>query len=341
MTKRRDSALVFAACALATVPMTWASHASADDFYHGKTLTIIVGFSPGGGFDANARLLARYIGKHIPGHPKVVVQNMPGAASLTSVRYLDATAPKDGSVIDTFNFGQITQSKLEPKKIRVDFRKYNWIGSITTDISACYAWGKLGVRTLAQMKAHGVMHMGTTSVGASSDISQRILKHIFGVNVQQVTGYPGSAEERLAIERGELDGDCGAWSSLPPKWIDDKLIDPVLRFSPILGEGMPKSAPFAENIAPTARARKIINLLTASGGVGRPFIASAAVPANRIKILRAAFDATMRDPKFLADAKRERLPVYPKNAKEAIATVDGIYDAPGDIVRAAHKIATQ
>ena len=338
MTRLREAALVLAALALTTI---WLARARASDFYQGKTLTIVVGFPPGGGFDTNARLLARHIGAHVPGRPDVIVQNLVGAASLTSVLYLDATAPKDGTVIDTFNFGQIEQTRIEPDKSLVDFRKYNWIGSITTDISACYAWRTLGVKTLGDMKKHGLIHMGTTSAGASSDISQRILKYIFGVNLQQVTGYPGSAEERLAIERGELDGDCGAWSSIPPKWIDGKLIDPVLRFSRALGEGMPASVPFAQDIAPNERARKVIKLLTGSGEVGRPFIASAAVPADRIKILRDAFAATMKDPAFVTEARRLRLPIDPRNAKEALDTVNSIYDAPEDIVQEARKIATQ
>jgi hypothetical protein len=159
--------------------------------------------------------------------------------------------------------------------------------------------------------------------------------------MQEVSGYPGSAEQRLAIERGELDGDCGAWSSISPKWIDDKLINPVLRFSRALGEGMQKSVPYAQDIAPNERARQIINLLTGSGEVGRPFIASTAVPADRIKILRDAFDATMKDPAFLAEAKQLRLPIIPKNAQEALEAVNTIYDAPEDIVQEARKIATQ
>src|SRR3954462_14736326 len=114
--------------------------ARAQDFYRGKTLTIVVGFTPGGGFDINARLLARHIGRHIPGNPTVVVQNLPGAAGLNSVQYLDAAAPKDGTVIDIFNFGNIGDSKLMPDKIKIDFRKFAWIGSISQDLTVCYVW---------------------------------------------------------------------------------------------------------------------------------------------------------------------------------------------------------
>ena len=163
-----------------------------------------------------------------------------------------------------------------------------------------------------------VLHFGLTSVGSSSDVNQKILKNIFGVDIQQVPGYPGSAEKRLAIERGELDGDCGAWSSTPEDWIAKKEIVTLDRSAPIVPPDMPASVPYVVDIAPTPRDRAIIRFLVASGDVGRPFIASSAVPADRMKILRAAFDATMKDPDFLADAAKQRLPVSPKNADGSV-----------------------
>ena len=315
--------------------------AQAQDFYKGKTLTIIVGYSPGGGFDANARLLAHYLGRHIPGNPDVVVTNLPGAASLTSVLYLDTTAPKDGTVIDTFNFGQIGDSKMGRSPLKIDFRKYNWIGSVSQDITTCYVWHTLGIKTLADARAHGTLHFGLTSVGTSNDVNQKILKNIFGVDIQQVPGYPGSAEERLAIERGEIDGDCGAWSSTPTDWIAKQEIVALERSAPIVPPDMSPNVPYSVDLAPTPRDREIIRLLVASGDVGRPFIASSSVPADRMKILRDAFDATMQDPDFLADAAKQRLPVSPKNADEAMKTVTEIYATPDDIVAAARKIADQ
>lgn len=325
-----------ALAALATMPP-----AVAQDFYKGKTLTIMVGFTAGGGFDLNARLLARHIGRHIPGHPDVVVQNMPGAASLKSVLYLDTTAPRDGTVIATFNFGQIGDSRMLPEKVKVDFRKFSWIGSISQDLTVCYAWHTLGTKTLAELRRHGPVHMGLTGAGTSSDINQKILKQIFQVPVEQVAGYPGSAEERLAVERGELDGDCGAWSSLPQEWIEGRKIDPVTRSGTIVPPDLSPDVPYSADIAPSERDRDIIRLLTASGRVGRPFIASMAVPAERIRILRNAFNATVQDPAFIADAQSLRLPVSPKSGEEALQTVEGIYATADAIVRAARKIAAE
>ena len=315
--------------------------ARAQDFYRGKTLTIVVGFTPGGGFDINARLLARHIGRHIPGNPTVVVQNMPGAGGLNSVQYLDTAAPRDGTVIDIFNFGNIGESKLAPEKTRIDFRKFNWIGSISQDLSVCYVWHAFGPKNLAELKARSVVHMGRTGIGSSSDLNQRILRNIFGVRIQQIAGYPGSAEERMAVERGETDGNCGAWSSIPAEWVEERKIVPIVRSAPFVPPDLPDGVPYSADIAPSERDRQIIKLLVASGEVGRPFIASAAVPADRIRVLRDAFNATVRDPQFIAEALRLRQPLSPKTGEEALRVVEEIYAARDEVVQAARAIVAQ
>ena len=325
---------VWAAALLVAAAMpAWAA-----DFYAGKTLTIIVGFSPGGGFDLNARLLARHLGAHIPGHPDVIVVNMPGAGSVVSLKHLDTNAVKDGTIIDIFNFGLINDALLQPEKARLDFRNYAWIGSIAEDFTACYVWRALGPRSIAEMKKHGVIHYGRVGVGTSEDLNTKILMNIFGVGMQQVAGYPGSAEIRVAIERGELDGDCGAWSSIPEDWIKGGKINVVARSGAVLPDDMAKDVPYFLDIAPDPHARRLIRFLLADSDVGRPFVASREVPAERIAILRAAFDATVKDPAFIADAKTLRLPVSPRSGAEATKVIDEIYATPPDIIAAARKV---
>jgi tripartite-type tricarboxylate transporter receptor subunit TctC len=320
------------------VMLAAATPVCAQDFYKGKTINILAGFSPGGGYDANARVLARHMGRHIPGNPAIVVQNMPGAGSLNAVHYLNNTAAKDGTVLNTFNFGAIGEARLSPQKIKIDFRKFNWIGSISQDLTVCYVWHTLGVKTLDELKARPKVHYGSTGPGSSSDLNQRIMKNIFGVKLQQVGGYPGSAEQRIAIERGELDGDCGAWSSIPVEWIRQKKINPVIRSSPATAPDMPPGVPFSIDIAPNERARQIMRLLLASNQLGRPFMASAAVPAERVRILRAAFAATMKDEAFIAETKKLRLPLSPTVGEAARKVVDDIYAIPQDIVEAARAV---
>jgi tripartite-type tricarboxylate transporter receptor subunit TctC len=328
-------AAMFAACF--AIPQ----RAAAEDFYAGKTLTILVGFSAGGGFDTNARALARHLGRHIPGTPNVVVVNMPGASSVTSILYLDNKAPKDGTFIDTFNFGLLSASLLRPNLAMLDLRKYAWIGSISEDLTACYVRANLGPKSVAELKAYGPTHFGIDGVGTSEDINERILRFVVGLDIRQVGGYAGTAEVRLAIERGELDGDCGSWSSLPADWIKQKKISPISRSGMAVPEGLTPDVPYVADLAPDKRARQIINLLVSGGQLGRPFIASPAVPPERLKILRDAFDATMKDPEFRADLDKLRLPLSPKTADEALKTVEGIYASPPDIIKAAKKIVTQ
>ena len=159
------------------------------------------------------------------------------------------------------------------------------------------------------------------------------------MNVKQVLGYPGSAEQRIAIERGELDGDCGAWSSLPPDWVEGNKVNPLMRSNPGFAPGMPDGVPYMRDIAPDQKARDLITVLTSSGGVGRPYIVSKDVPAERLRTLRAAFDATMRDAEFLAEAAKLRLPVTPRNADESRKLVDELYAAPPELVKEARAIA--
>jgi tripartite-type tricarboxylate transporter receptor subunit TctC len=315
--------------------------AAAADFYAGKTLTILVGFSAGGGFDTNARALARHIGRHIPGTPNVVVVNAPGAASVTSILSLDTKVPQDGTFIDSFNFGLLSASLLRPNLAALDFRKYAWIGSISEDLTACYVRASLGPKTIAELKAYGPAHFGIDGVGTSEDINERILRSVIGLDIRQVGGYAGTAEVRLAVERGELDGDCGAWDSLPQDWIRQKKISPISRSGTATPEGLTPDVPYIADLAPNDRARRIINLLVSGGQLGRPFIASAAVPPERLKILRDAFDATMKDPKFRADLDTLRLPLSPKTAEEALKTIGAIYATPPDIIEAAKKIVAQ
>ncbi|HWG04796.1 MAG TPA: hypothetical protein VG271_07265 [Beijerinckiaceae bacterium] len=316
-------------------------HAAAQDFYKGKVLTIVVGFTPGGGYDTNARLLARHIGKHIPGEPAVVVQNMPGAASLTAVGYLDTTAPRDGTVLDTFTFAQIGDSRVRPDRVKIDFRKFNWIGSTGEDPPFCYVWHTLGIDSIDALRAHGPIQMGLTAAGALDDIGERILKHLFDIDVRQIAGYPGSAETGLAMERGEIDGGCGDWGNIPTDWITNHKIVPIINLASFRPSGMADSVPFAVDIGKNEHDRAIIRLLTASAEVGRPFIASAGVPSERIAILRDAFAATMKDTDFLADAEKVRMPVTPRVGEAAQQVVADIYRAPDGIVQAARQIMDQ
>ena len=308
-------------------------------FYGGKTVRIVVGFSPGGGYDQYARLLARHIGRRIPGNPAVVVQNMPGSASLKSVQYLDAGAPADGTLITTFNPGLITQSITTPDKVQVKFLNYAWVGNISEDFRVCYTWNKTtGVKSWQDFLSKENLKFGNTGVGTSAYIDDRMLTELLGAKLHLVQGYPGSADKRLAIERGELDGDCGSWTSLPEDWVKDNKITLLVRFARTRLPAMPATMAYAGDLLTDPKKKETFDLLTAAALIGRPFIAPKNVPADRLAALQAAFDATMKDPEFLADAEKQAMTVTPLTGAEVETAIKKLYQIPADVVAAAKEI---
>jgi tripartite-type tricarboxylate transporter receptor subunit TctC len=303
------------------------------------TLKIVVGSSAGGGYDTYARILARHIGRHIPGQPAVIVQNMPGAAGLKAIQYLDSGAPQDGSVITAFNPGMIAESLLNADKVRFKFTDVAWIGSITRDQRVCYAWAATGIRSWDDLKAYKQFNIGTPARGSSSFLNSAVLKNMFGVRVRHVLGYPGSAEQRLAIERGELDGDCGTWSSIPPDWISSRKAIPLVSFSPDPIPGLPAGVPFAGDLLADQESKALLDVLITPDMLGRPYVASKQVPADRLAVLRAAFDAAVTDAQFLAETEKFELPVIgPTAGGDSEKIIASIYATPPALVARAQAI---
>ncbi len=289
----------------------------ADDFYKDKTVTIIVGFSPGGGYDLNARTLARFLPEHIPGHPRVIVQNMPGAGSLVAVRSLELKQPKDGTVMVTFEPGVITQSLTQPEIANLDFRKYVWIGSITPNFEVCYGFGPNGVKTWDELMRRKEFILGSEGKGVGNYLEGATLREVFGAPIRLVLGFPGSSEQRLAIERGELDGDCSVLSSLPPDWLENGKAHPFVRFTKDRPPEMTENARFIEDMAISQDQKDFLEVMVGGRELGRSFAVSGEVSADRIAILRESFAATMKDPAFLADMAKARLPVHPVSGEQA------------------------
>src|ERR1700731_568580 len=283
--------LIATALALLIGPTPRHAVAAEDEFFKGKTVTLVVGYSAGGGYDQYARALARHLGSAIPGHPSVLVQNMPGAASLTAVRYLDANAPKDGTVVTTFDPGLITESFASPDVFKVRFSDYQWVGTMLRDIRICYAWGATGIKTWDDMMKRKEFLIGTTAKGSNAYVNGAILRKIFNAPVRQIAGYPGSNEQRLALERGELEGNCGSWSAMPQDWLVHDKINPLVRFSPKRPADMSASVPFIGDLATTSEQTDLLAVLNAAAELGRPFIVAKAVPPDRGNGLRAAFRA--------------------------------------------------
>ena len=324
------------------IPVAFAGPAHSQDaanFFKGKQVRLTVGFTPGGGYDAYTRLLSRHYSRHIPGNPEMIVVNMPGASSFKSVQYLNSGAPKDGTAITAFNPGLLIQSMTIPDKVNVKFTDFAWIGSISEDLRVCYMWHQTGVKTWDDMVKRPQVVMGDTGAGSSSYVNQKIMQEVLGVKLKQILGYPGSAEKRIAIERGELDGDCGSWTSIAEDWIRDKKVNLVLRFSSHVALGLPESVTYAGDLVKNdPKKKQVLQLLSASADIGRPFIAPKEVPADRVKLLRTAFNETMKDPKFLADAAKLKLLVAPMTGEEAEKDIKELYTAPREVVAMAKEI---
>lgn len=311
----------------------------AADFYKGKTIRLIVGFSTGGGYDQYARLLVRHIGRHTPGAPTYIVQNMPGAASLKSVLYLEQGVPHDGLTMVTFNPGLLSQSLTIPGKVPVDFRRFGWVGNISEDFRVCFTWHARKLQSFKDVQGAKEIVFGTTGVGTSAYIEGRMLSDLFRVNVRQVQGYPGSADKRIAIERGELDGDCGSWTSLPDDWLQTNKINIFVRFSRNLTPDMPKDITFAGDLVSDAETRAVYDLLMAGAEIGRPYVTSSGTPADRLAALRSAFDATMADKEFRAEAVKQKLEVNPITGAQVLERLQGIYASPPAAVARARTIS--
>jgi tripartite-type tricarboxylate transporter receptor subunit TctC len=304
-----------------------------------RTINIVVGSSAGGGCDTYARVLARHISRYIPGQPGMVVQNMPGASSLKAVKYLDTGPPTDGSVITAFNPGLLNESLLSADKVGFKFTDVAFVGSITRDLRACYAWGATGIKTFDDLKKAKQFNMGAPAPGTSSYINEAVLKNMFGIAVRQVTGYAGSAQQRMAIERGELDGDCGAWSSVTPDWVANDRINPLITFTPLPIPKLKPGVPFAGDLAPNQEARDVLDILMAADALGRPFVVSKQVSADRLAVLRTAFDRAIKDAQFLAETQKLDLPVEgPIAGPEAEQIVASIYAAPPAVIARAQAI---
>jgi tripartite-type tricarboxylate transporter receptor subunit TctC len=327
-----SSALLFAF----SVP---ASAQSIEQFYKGKTVTIMVGVTPGGSYDMYARLLARFLGKHIPGKPDIVVQNFKGGAGhLLAAQYLDLTGPKDGTAIATFSLGGVTEAMLDPKKAAVfDFRKVAFLGSISHDLRACYTWHALGAKTWDETMAKELKY-GTANKSSYSYQAAAVLQKMLGANMKIILGYPGSSERRIAIEAGELNAYCGNWVSTPADWVRDKKVNVFVRFSKNTADDMPPGVPYIRDLAKTKEDKQIIDLLFTASEAAPPFAVSKEVPADRITALRAAFEATMKDPEFLATAQKERMPVNPISWKDTQEVVDDVYATPPALIGKAKAI---
>lgn len=330
-TQRARTALGASIIATVIGASVLAPPASADaiaDFYKGKSITVIVSSGAGGGYDTYSRALARHMVRHIPGEPRMIPQNMPGAGSLTAVNYVYNVAAKDGTVIGDSDSNMPFYTLFEGQNTKFDPYKLNWLGSIANQLSVCVAWSESSFKTLDEAMARPMRVSGT---GAQSwrVTLPKLYNNVAGSQFNVIPGY-SSTEVFLALERGEADGTCPTYDTLQATkfdWLQNKKIVFLAQFGLKPAHGL-EDVPVALDRVKDPQDKEAMKLILSQQLTGRPYMAPPGVPADRVAALRTAFEATMKDPLFLADAEKIHLWIDPLNWNEMHKLLDSAYNAP-------------
>ena len=307
--------------------------------FKGKTVSVYIGFGAGG-YDNYGRIIARHMGRHIPGQPDLVPMNMPGAGSMKLALYLRDVAPKDGTAFGIIDRGLFIIPLVDPRSPKIDFSKMSWIGSVTEDNMICVAWHTSKIKTFEDLQRQEMVAGGISRADISYT-SVALLRNMFGAKLKFVSGYPGGNDISLALERGEVEGRC-AWSlssvlSTRPTWLADKTIVPLVQYGLKRYPALP-DVPTVMELADTDRKKAIVRFLFISLTAGRPFVGPPGIPADRLKALRDAFMQTTADPEFLADAKKSGIEVSAIDGEAVEDVLRQIYSTPKDIIEAATEM---
>ncbi len=293
------------------------------DFYKGKTIEMHIGYTAGGGYDVYGRIVARHMGKHVPGNPQIVPKNTPGAGSLRAANWLYAAAPKDGTAIATVARGAAFDPLLGVTAAQFDGNKFNWIGSANDEVSVCVSWKDSGVTSLNDLLTKELV-VGGTGPTADTDQFPKVINAILGTKMKLIPGYPGGNDVSMAMERGEVKGRCAwSWSSLVAtrmNWYKDKTVHVLIQLALNKHPDLP-DVPLIMDLAKNDQDRAILTLVFARQTMGRPFMAPPGVPADRIAALRKAFMATMKDKDFLGEAEKAQLEITPVSGEDLQALV--------------------
>jgi len=329
-----------AICGITTavfVAFPTASQAQSE-FYVNKTITLVVGATAGGGYDVYARAFAPFLSMHIPGKPNVIIRNMPGAGGFAAVQYLDAGAPKDGTVITTFNSGVLTNSFANADQARVDLKGLAWLGSLNRSFRFCYFWRGRGFATWADLNGRKQATLGSIGINSAAYNDIAMLKYLMKANVRAVLGYPGRSEVHIAIERGELDGECGSKEGMPENWFSGNKIDIVARMLESRSPEIPEGVPWLGEFLKDPEDLEVLRLLNTAMETGRPYVMSGQVPADRVTILQDAFAAAARNKEFIELAARRNLNLSLVTGKEAQQLLTTAFATPKRIIERAREI---
>jgi len=328
--------------AILTLFLTSAAAHAQDTFYRSKTVRIIVGASAGGGYDTYSRTIARHMGKHIPGNPTLVVDNMPGAGFLISANYMYKVAKPDGLTIGHFIGGLFLQQLLGKPGIEFDARKFEYIGVPAQDNYMLGVAKSTGITSIEQwLSSKTLVKFGGVGAGSATDDIPKVLGPAIGLPFQLVSGYKGTADVRLAFNSGEINGICNSWESFKATWSKELASGEVVIVLQNIAKPHPDQPklPLAINYAKTDEGQKLIRALVHSvGPTARPYVLSPGTPKDRVQILRKAFMDTMKDPDFLADASKARLDINPLDGAELEKNVKEVFNLDATLIPRAKEI---
>jgi tripartite-type tricarboxylate transporter receptor subunit TctC len=326
----------------AAILLAWAAPLVAQPaaFYKGKQIDLYIGYSVGGGYDIYARLLARHLGRHIPGNPTVIPKNMEGAGSLRLANWLYRAAPRDGTAVGTIGRGIPFDPLLGGQGAQFKATEFAWIGSANDEVSLCVARRKAGITRFEQLYTRELI-VGGSGATSDTDLFPKVMNGVLGTKFRLVTGYPGGNDITLAMERGEVDGRCGwSWSSIKtnhPGWVRDGTLKLLIQLSLAKHADLP-DVPLIMDMVKTDEHRAILRVVFARQVMGRPFFAPPGLPAERVALLRKAFMETMKDRQFLAEAEKLKLEINPVRGEAVQELVAEIYRTPPDILRKAVEV---
>lgn len=316
---------------------------AVSDFYKDKTVTVVVGYGAGGGADTFGRLLGRHIGKHLLGQPSVIVQNMPGAGGFKAVNNVYNTDPQDGTRIVLTSSTHATAPLMGNKKARWDFFKFQWLGNLTRDVAGCVASGRSGIKSIVQGKNREIIY-GASGKSAPSAQQPRSIASILGYKAKVIAGYRGTASQRLAMEKGEIEATCAFWASLAlgpqkPDIESGKLV-PIVQLS-FKGHPAFGKAPLIYDLASNEEDRKVLYFIFGATEISRPFAAPPGVPAARVAALRSAFWGAVTSPELKADAARQKLILDPMTWQQTEAAYRAFLDVSPKIIERAKQALGQ
>lgn len=343
---RRLRRTALARCLGGLLLAAWAGHSrgacaeEVTDFYRGKTINVYIGVNVGGGYDFEARLLARFMKSHIPGNPTLVPQNIVGAGGIKMANYFYSIAPQDGTAIGMIPDTLIAGQAVGIGGVQFDAGKFSWIGTISTSPNTLAAWHTTGVTTIEEAR-HRQLLIAASNPGAATYIFPRLVNEVLGTKLKLVSGYQGNSTMILAMERGEVDAvsnSWDSWKSLSPDWLAQKKINILVQTEP---KAVDLNAPSVQELARNEGDLKLIELVTSGDALGKPLATTPNVPAERVQALRKAFAATIKDPDFIAAAAAANIEIKPVYGAQLQATVAKILATPKSILVRAKAIMTQ